>query len=71
MQLLMKTALVDAIKEKNLRVALDVFKDEPEGKTGEVNSSLLLKSKCLYYSSYWCFDNTGAKRRCRRNNKYN
>ena len=25
-------------KEKNIRVALDVFNDEPEGKTGEVNS---------------------------------
>jgi len=35
-----EAALIDAIKEKNLRVALDVFKDEPEGKTGEVTSSL-------------------------------
>ncbi|NNG27301.1 MAG: phosphoglycerate dehydrogenase [Ignavibacteriaceae bacterium] len=34
-----EASLVDAIKDKNLRVALDVFKDEPEGKTGEVNSS--------------------------------
>lgn len=34
-----ETALIDAIKEKNLRVALDVFKDEPEGKTGDVSSS--------------------------------
>jgi D-3-phosphoglycerate dehydrogenase len=34
-----ETALVDAIKDKDLRIALDVFKDEPEGKTGEVNSS--------------------------------
>jgi D-3-phosphoglycerate dehydrogenase len=31
-------ALLDAIKEKNIRVALDVFNDEPEGKTGEVKS---------------------------------
>lgn len=33
-------ALIEAIKEKNLRVALDVFKDEPEGKAGEVKSPL-------------------------------
>jgi D-3-phosphoglycerate dehydrogenase len=33
-------ALLDAIKEKNIRVALDVFNDEPEGKTGEVKSTL-------------------------------
>lgn len=32
--------LIEAIKEKNLRVALDVFKGEPESKTGEVNSVL-------------------------------
>jgi len=34
-----EAALIDAMKEKNLRVALDVFKDEPEGKTGDVSSS--------------------------------
>jgi D-3-phosphoglycerate dehydrogenase len=33
-------ALLEAIKEKNIRVAVDVFKDEPEGKTGEVKSKL-------------------------------
>lgn len=33
-------AMLEAIKEKNLRVALDVFNDEPEGKTGEVTSKL-------------------------------
>ena len=33
-------AMLEAIKEKNLRVALDVFKGEPEGKTGEVKSKL-------------------------------
>ncbi len=33
-------ALIDAIKNKNLRVALDVFKGEPEQKTGEVKSIL-------------------------------
>jgi D-3-phosphoglycerate dehydrogenase len=33
-------ALLEAIKEKNIRVALDVFSDEPEGKTGEVKSKL-------------------------------
>jgi D-3-phosphoglycerate dehydrogenase len=32
--------LLEAIKEKNLRVALDVFKGEPEGKSGEVSSKL-------------------------------
>ena len=32
--------LIEAIKEKNLRVALDVLKGEPESKTGEVNSLL-------------------------------
>lgn len=32
--------LFEAIKEKNLRVALDVFKGEPEGKGGEVSSKL-------------------------------
>ncbi len=32
--------LLEAIKEKNLRVGLDVFKGEPESKTGEVNSVL-------------------------------
>ncbi|MFO7447874.1 MAG: NAD(P)-dependent oxidoreductase [Ignavibacteriaceae bacterium] len=33
-------ALLDAIKEKNIRAALDVFKGEPEGKAGEVKSKL-------------------------------
>jgi len=33
-------ALFEAIKEKNIRVALDVFKGEPEVKTGEVKSNL-------------------------------
>ena len=33
-------AMLEAIKEKNIRVALDVFKNEPEGKTGEVSSPL-------------------------------
>lgn len=32
--------LLDAIKEKNIRYACDVFKDEPEGKTGHVKSIL-------------------------------
>jgi D-3-phosphoglycerate dehydrogenase len=33
-------ALLEAIKEKNIRAALDVFKGEPEGKAGEVKSKL-------------------------------
>ena len=33
-------ALLEAIKEKNIRVAVDVFKGEPEGKSGEVKSKL-------------------------------
>jgi D-3-phosphoglycerate dehydrogenase len=33
-------ALLEAIKEKNIHAAVDVFKGEPEGKTGEVKSKL-------------------------------
>jgi len=33
-------ALLEAIKEKNVRAAVDVFKGEPEGKAGEVRSKL-------------------------------
>ncbi len=33
-------AMLKAIEEKNIRVALDVFKGEPEGKAGSVESSL-------------------------------
>lgn len=33
-------ALIEAIKEKNLRVGLDVFKGEPESKDGAVSSAL-------------------------------
>jgi len=33
-------ALIKAVKEKNIRVGLDVFKGEPEGKDGEVKSAL-------------------------------
>jgi len=33
-------ALIEAVKTKNLRVGLDVFKGEPEGKDGVVNSPL-------------------------------
>lgn len=33
-------ALIRAIKEKGLKVGLDVFKDEPEGKSGAVSSKL-------------------------------
>lgn len=32
--------LLEAIKEKNIRYACDVFKGEPEGKSGEVSSKL-------------------------------
>ncbi|HKB85891.1 MAG TPA: phosphoglycerate dehydrogenase [Ignavibacteriaceae bacterium] len=32
--------MLEAIKQKNIRVALDVFKGEPESKSGEVNSVL-------------------------------
>ena len=35
-----EAAMLEATEEKNIRVAVDVFKDEPEGKTGEVNSVL-------------------------------
>lgn len=34
-------ALIKAVKEKNLRVGLDVFKNEPESKSGEVSSKLM------------------------------
>jgi D-3-phosphoglycerate dehydrogenase len=33
--------LLEAIKEKNIRYACDVFKGEPEGKAGEVSSKLM------------------------------
>jgi D-3-phosphoglycerate dehydrogenase len=33
-------ALIEAVKEKGIRVAMDVFKGEPEGKAGEVKSKL-------------------------------
>lgn len=33
-------ALIEAIKTKNIRVGMDVFKGEPEGKAGEVKSKL-------------------------------
>ncbi len=33
-------ALIKAVKEKNLKVGLDVFNDEPESKTGSVSSKL-------------------------------
>ena len=33
-------ALIKAVKEKDLKVGLDVFADEPEGKTGSVSSPL-------------------------------
>lgn len=33
-------ALIEAVKTKNLKVGLDVFKNEPEGKAGEVCSPL-------------------------------
>jgi len=33
-------ALLEAIKDKNVRAAVDVFKGEPEGKAGEVRSKL-------------------------------
>jgi len=38
--LIVEDDLLEAIKEKNLRVALDVFKGEPESKKGEVKSPL-------------------------------
>ena len=37
---LVEDDLLEAIKEKNLRVAVDVFKGEPEAKSGEVSSKL-------------------------------
>ena len=35
-----ENALIKAVKEKDLKVGLDVFADEPEGKTGDVSSPL-------------------------------
>lgn len=35
-----QNALIRAVKEKNLRVGLDVFEGEPEGKSGSVSSPL-------------------------------
>ncbi|UCH64935.1 MAG: phosphoglycerate dehydrogenase [Ignavibacterium sp.] len=35
-----ENAMLEAIEEKNIRVALDVFKDEPESKSGDVSSPL-------------------------------
>jgi D-3-phosphoglycerate dehydrogenase len=35
-----ENAMLDAIKEKNIKVALDVFNEEPEGKSGSVKSKL-------------------------------
>ncbi len=35
-----ENALIKAVKEKNLKVGLDVFADEPESKTGSVSSPL-------------------------------
>lgn len=35
-----ENALIKAVKEKDLKVGLDVFADEPEGKTGSVSSPL-------------------------------
>ena len=37
---LVEDDLLEAIKEKNLRAAVDVFKGEPEAKSGEVSSKL-------------------------------
>ncbi|HEX2982175.1 MAG TPA: NAD(P)-dependent oxidoreductase [Ignavibacteriales bacterium] len=39
-QIIDEQALIKAVKEKNLRVGLDVFIDEPEGKDGAVKSPL-------------------------------
>ena len=36
--------LLEAVKEKNIRYACDVFKGEPEGKAGEVSSKLMNNS---------------------------
>ncbi|MDP2362760.1 MAG: 3-phosphoglycerate dehydrogenase [Ignavibacteria bacterium] len=38
---LVEDDLLEAIKEKNLRAAVDVFKGEPEAKSGEVSSKLM------------------------------
>ncbi len=35
-----ENAMIKAVKEKDIHVALDVFMDEPEGKTGSVSSKL-------------------------------
>lgn len=35
-----EAALINAVKTKNIKAGLDVFKDEPEGKDGSVNSPL-------------------------------
>ncbi|MFC2133264.1 NAD(P)-dependent oxidoreductase [Bacteroidota bacterium] len=37
-QVIDEDALIDAVKTKNIKAGLDVFLDEPEGKTGEVKS---------------------------------
>ncbi|MBD3410309.1 MAG: phosphoglycerate dehydrogenase [Ignavibacteriales bacterium] len=39
-ELVDQAALIDAVKNRGLRAALDVFEDEPEQKTGEVTSDL-------------------------------
>jgi D-3-phosphoglycerate dehydrogenase len=39
-EIVVEADLLEAIKTKNIRYACDVFKDEPEGKGGEVSSKL-------------------------------
>ncbi len=49
--LIVEEDMLEAIKEKNIRVALDVFKGEPEGKTGEV-SSVLMNNPNVYVTHH-------------------
>jgi D-3-phosphoglycerate dehydrogenase len=46
-----EAAMLKAIEEKNIRVALDVFKGEPEGKAGSV-SSPLQSNKNIYVTHH-------------------
>lgn len=46
-----ETAMLKAIEEKNIRVGLDVFKGEPEGKAGDV-SSPLQENKNIYVTHH-------------------
>ncbi len=63
-------ALTAAIRQKGLKVGLDVFAKEPATATGAFTDPIVVRSRCLRHPPHRRLDRSGAGSHCRRDRSY-